>query len=220
MITRSKRMVVCLLCALLTPGLALSDEADERQALKTRIEALDASLAGLQTPAASEANGGEMALVSSEMKLNETLTLTVNHFVAGLRFRYYPSGGVISSTLSAKAGYALLALFVSVENTSAESVATADLLNAEIVYNNDDLCDARDSFYHLTSRGVYAGDLKYIPPKTLVEGCILFALPEEIAAEISMSQILLRITYKDTVVERTLQENGSLLPKEMDAIGY
>jgi hypothetical protein len=214
-------IVLAMLLAMLLPGAVLGEsdppDAERIAALEERVAALEAQVAALlaqgvgeyeQAPKAQEVALGEA------LPLAEGLTLTATEWQAADRFRYYPSGGQVSSTLSAKAGYRLLCLFVTINNQTQRDVPVETLLNATLYAGRDEGLRAQNAFYYHMGRGAYAGGLRSIGPNTQVSGCLLFAMPE--SAENSGGSLRVQIAYGDKVYAYTLRDAALQLVPDLN----
>lgn len=213
-----KGTAVCLLAALLLVPTALSESADERiEALEARVAALEAQIRLLLETEAEPAQEPEKSIPSQVFELNgkialeENLYLTVRGFESGDRFRYYPSGGIMTSTLSAKDGYRLLCVYVTVQNDQNVDFYTSTIMDITVSVPDGYSTLPRNTFFYLTNKGVYAGGLKSIGPRASVDGCLLFAIPEDADNTASLT---LTLTYGGTDYECALTASsvGSLLP--------
>ncbi len=206
--------------AVFLPVFAQSDDTEDRlAALEERVTALEDQLAALL--ADREVPGDPSAepfLVGEALGLTEGLTLTINSYETGSRFRYYPSGGFSTTTLTAKNGYRLLCLYVTVQNDTGADINVSTLMDMEVFHGSAYSSKVRDTFFYLTSRGVYAGGLRTIGQKTSVEGCLLFAIPE--AAETSEERLAVQLRYHDKLYACTVRESGSLLPAEGESESF
>jgi len=153
----------------------------------------------METPADSMGN----LSLNEAIALGNGLSLTVNRYETSGRFQYYPAGGYLSSTLSAKDGYHLLCVYVRVENKGDGEVSVSRLLNAGVYCGAEYTAKAKDSLYYLTKQGVYAGGLKVISPRSAVEGCLLFSLPDRDV--ISDGRYILQMNFNDRVYEWALR---------------
>lgn len=212
-------VTVALVLILLIPALvpAETDDLEARiKALEARMDALEAQLEALPeqegeaVAKGEDAEVGDQALVLGEpLSLGDGRTVTITEYETGTSFRYSPAGGFSTLRLSAKSGYSLLCLYVTVDNQSPDSLNTARLLDTVLEYGDDYTNKAQDSFFYLTSRGVYAGGLKSISPGATVHGCLLFAVPEGI--DESGEQVTVRMTYGNGVYECELRPAGARL---------
>ncbi|MDR0896856.1 MAG: DUF4352 domain-containing protein [Oscillospiraceae bacterium] len=212
-----------LLLALLLPGAALGEstlaDAERIAALEARVAALEAQVAALLAQGVGEyeqAPTAQSIALGEALPLADGLMLTATEWQAADRFRYYPSGGQVSSTLSAKPGYRLLCLFVTITNQTQQDVSVDTLLNATLYAGRDEGLRAQNAFYYSMGRGAYAGGLRSIGPDTQVSGCILFAMPE--SAENSGGSLRVQFVYGDQVYAYTLRDAAlQLVPDESAA---
>lgn len=213
-------VTVALVLTLLIPALvpAETDEIEERiKALEARMDALEAQLGAPSQQEGNEADGvastdeasNQTLVLGEALNLGDGRTVTMTKYETGESFRYSPAGGFSTLRLSAKSGYSLLCLYVTVENQSPDSLNTARLLDTVLEYGDEYTSKAQDSFFYLTNRGVYAGGLKSISPGTTVQGCLLFAVPENF--EESGERAIVRMTYGDGMYECLLRTAGAKL---------
>lgn len=219
-----KRYIALVMaCMLMMPVIALAQEEDDRiAALEARIQALEEQLEALVSAGTTQAEAEPQA---QPFALEETLTLeagkklTLVGYETGTRFRYSPAGGLSSLSLSAKKGYRLLCLYVTVENESGGDLSTASLLDAVLTYGQEFANKAQDSFYYKMNHGGYAGGLKAIGPKTAVDGCLLFAVPEDV--DTSSQRLAIQIQYNGQLYECELREAGlALVPPAGESTSF
>jgi hypothetical protein len=214
-------IALALLLALLLPGAALGEtetDAERIAALEARVAALEAQVASLLAQGVAEyeqAPTAQAMALGEALPLAEGLTLTASEWQAADRFRYYPAGGQVSSTLSAKAGYRLLCLFVTINNQTQQDVPVDTLLNATLYAGRDEGLRAQNAFYYRTNRGTYAGGLRTIGPGTQVSGYILFAMPE--SAEQSGGSLRVQFTYGEKAYAYTLRDAELLLVPDLNS---
>lgn len=209
---RNAWLCACLALVLMMPAAALATSADERIAeLEARIAELEAQLDALQPDgeAPDDAPPVNALQLGETIELTPGTTVTFTEYSTGNRFRYSPAGGFSTLTLSAKSGYRLLCLFATVENGAQGDLATAQLLNVTVSCGKEYTSKAQDSFFYENALGMYAGGLKSIGPKTAVNGCLLFAVPEDI--ETSRERIAVQMVYGDVTYECVLRPAGALL---------
>lgn len=209
-----KWITALLLCTLMVPGAAFAEEesAEDRvRALEARVEALEAQIAALSGSGNPQAEAPEVHAFSMNEKLalSEGTSMTVTSFDTGVRFKYSPAGGISMLTLSAKSGYRLLCLYVTVDNQGPNDLHTAQLLNISVLIGKDYTNKAKDSLFYQNAQGVYSGGLKSIGPKTTISGCLLFAVPEDV--DTSRDRIAVQMVYDDIIYECVLRPSGALL---------
>lgn len=217
-ITTAKGWVLLLLLTMLpTASLATSDE-ETIAALQARIDTLEAQIRALTEEDASgedeesdadAAQAGDALPLGAPILLGEGRAFTVADYAIGTRFRYSPAGGISSLSISAKPGYSLLCLYVRVENNTGEDLYTSQLLDATLKCGASYTGQAQESFFYKTVRGVYAGSLKLIGAGMTVDGCLLFALPED--AETSQDKLSVRFSLANGCYEVLLREAGTPL---------
>lgn len=229
---KKSSLAIVLLCALMIPGVVLSDTMEERVAeLEARILELEARLEEMtrggttSEPPEPKAEFGGMdapsayTVVNGAVELGDRLTVTITGYEVKDRFKYYPAGGFSSVTLSAKEGYRLLCLYVTVDNQMDSAFGTSALLDARLVDTSGYTGSARDTFFHLNSQGVYAGGKVSIASRKTEEGCLLFAIPAD--TEHADTEITVELTYSDTVYTCVLREgNQSVLQTDGEAISF
>ena len=208
--TMQKGFAMLGVCAMLLPSLALAEDMEARiAALEQRIDALEAQLDTFteeNEPSIPEATA---FTVGQPLELEANKTLTIREYDTGSKFKYSPMGGFSTLTLSAKSGYSLLFLYVTVDNASKDDFYTSQLLVSTLFYGGSYTNQAQDSFFYQNSRGVFAGGLKSIGPQTSVDGCLLFAVPDDI--DTSRERLAVRINYGDEIFECELRSSGALL---------
>lgn len=189
-----------LLLTIPAMALAADSEADTIAALEARVEALEAQieeiLAALEEPPEPEV---ETIAMGQAVTLADGNTIAITEFATGTQFRYTPAGRFASQTLSAKSGYSLLCLFVTVENTSGADMSTEELLSATLYYGSNHENKAQNSFFYQTAFGSYTDGLKTIGPGASVNGCLLFVVPDDV--ETSRERIAVQFTYADVAYE-------------------
>lgn len=210
---KTRSIALVLLCAALVPALAMAEtEEDRLTALETRVETLEAQVQALLT----ETEPSEEALspfeIGEKCALDPGRSMTITAYETGTRFKYSPASGFSTLALSAKTGYRLLCLYVTVQNNAADDLYTATLLDTVLLYGGDYANKAQDSFFYRNSRGAFAGGLMSIRPQTQVEGCLLFAVPEDI--DTSRQRIAVQFNYGDTIYECELRGEGTRLESE------
>ncbi len=219
--TFAKYMGPIVVLALIISAFTISGSAEDSrlEALEARVEALEQQIAELlaERDEVTEPSA-EPFHIGESLALGEGLTMTVNGYETGDRFRYYPSGGFSTTTLTAKAGYRLLCLYITVENNTGRDVYASSFLDAEVLHGRAYSSQARDTFFYLTGRGMYAGGLRTIGSNTSLEGCLLFAIPE--AAETSTESIAVQFRYNGTLYACTLRDSESLLPSTGEAADF
>lgn len=218
-----KRFFVFIACMTLVSGVALAEEtADPIAALEARVTALEEQVAQLLEAAQEEETpptpDSETFSMGAPLLLEEGKAITVTSFDTGTRFRYSPAGGFSTLTLSSKSGYRLLCLYMTVDNDGMDNLSTSKLLDAELLYGADYTNKAQDTFFYRNSMGFFTGGLKSIGPRTSVDGCLLFAVPEDI--DESRSGITLRLSYEDEVFECVLREGGARLEPSSDLTSF
>lgn len=208
--TMQKGFAVLGVCAMLLPSLALADDMEARiAALEARIDALEAQLdtiADENEPSIPEATAFSMG---EALEFEPGKALTIREYDTGSKFKYSPMGGFSSLTLSAKSGYRLLCLYVTVTNDSQSDLYTAQLLDTTLFYGSSYTNQAQDSFFYQNARGVFTGGLKSIGPRTSVDGCFLFAVPDDV--DTSRERIAVQVTCGDELYECVLRPGGALL---------
>ncbi|MDL2319269.1 hypothetical protein LJC74_09420 [Eubacteriales bacterium OttesenSCG-928-A19] len=211
MMQKSMKSLAWALVLLMLPSLALaSGDSDRIADLEARVEALEARMDALLDDNRETGNGEtEPLAIGAPLELEPGRSITLTSYDTGNRFKYSPAGGFSTLTLSAKTGYRLLCLFTTVNNESSQDLSTAQLLDATVCYGDDYTNKAQDSFFYRTSMGAYAGGLKSIGPNTSVEGCLLFAVPEDI--DESRARISVQLVYDDTTYECVLRPGGARL---------
>lgn len=208
---KEKGLAWMLLCTtFLLPAIVLAEgEQDGLDCLEAKIAR--ALVSRLVVP---DEDNDEAYAVGDRMPLGQQHTLTVTSYETGDRFHYSPSGGLTMLTLRAKSGYSLLFLYVTVENDSHDELSTAKLLDTVLECSDGYTNKAQDSLFYQNNRGVFVGGLKSVGPKASVDGCMLFAVPED--AQDSREGIAVRFTYDDIEFACTLQQAGSLLERSGD----
>lgn len=216
-LTKKRGTVALIACALLIPVVALAtaaSEADRIEALEARVASLEAQLESILSTNEGEIMLVEPFAVDDQLTINGGHLITVTGFETGGRFRYSPANGFSTLSLSAKPGYRLLCLYVTIENAAEDDLYTGSLLDAVVSVGKEYSNKAQDSFFYVTSRGNFAGGLKAIGPGSSVEGCLLFAVPDDI--ESTGDQVSVRLTFGNTVYECVLKQAGALLePSEI-----
>ncbi len=217
----SKYLGLFVAMALLISAFAISGNAEDSrlEALEARVETLEQQIAELlaERDALAEPTAIPFA-IGETLTFGEGLTMTVNGYETGDRFRYYPSGGFSTTTLTAKAGYRLLCLYITVDNKTGRDVYASSFLDAEVLHGRAYSSQARDTFFYLTGRGMYAGGLRTIANNVSLEGCLLFAIPE--AAETSSESIAMQFKYNGSLYACTLRDSESLLPDSGEATDF
>lgn len=209
-------LMLAITVILPSPVIGEATEETRMDALEARVTALEAQLAALlsdeggdvkatEAPQESEPHDDEY-LLGETMMLDEGHSVTMTTYETGTSFRYSPAGGFSTLRLSAKNGYRLLCLYVTVENNAASELNTARLLDTVLEVGSDYSSKAQDSFFYLNNRGVYAGGLKVINPGAKVQGCLLFAVPEDI--DESSERIAVQMAYGDDTFACTLRPGG------------
>lgn len=198
---------------------ATADDEERMAALEARVTALEEQIAALtgqkaiapaeteDTATGTEGNTHAMT-IGDPLLLGDGRTITVNDYETGTTFRYSPAGGFSTLSLSAKEGYRLLCLYVTVENNAPDDLNTARLLDTDLNVGADYTNRAQGSFYYLNNRGMYSGGLKSIPAGSKVSGCMLFAVPDDI--DDSGERVMVQMRYGDAVYECLLRIGGQL----------
>ena len=151
-----------------------------------------------------------MLQLEEPLPLEDGRTLTITGYETGNAFRY-SLGNTFSSTrtLSAKEGYRLLCLYVSVDNASQDPLTASRLVDATLKYGADYTNDAQETFFYQGSRGVYVGGLRAINAGATVDGCLLFAVPEDV--DPSREPMSVELRYGDRTYDCTLRDGGMAL---------
>lgn len=204
-----------LVCAMLYPLAALGEDGArdweaEIAEMQARMQALEAELEALRrgTDADDQVPESIPFAVEETLSLGDGKTMAITGYDTGTRFRYSPSGGLSLLSLSAKSGYRLLCLYVSLENNTDTELLTAPLLNSQLAYGKTYTNKAQSSFFYRNRNGFSSG-LKAVGPKTTVEGCLLFAVPESM--ETSNNRIAVRFVIEDTYYECELRPAGTIV---------
>lgn len=215
MIRTGKGWMALLLCVALLPGLAAAEEADgtdaRMDALEARIIALEAQLEAILAGDAQEATEHEAQPfgVGESLKIGDGCTITISSYETGTNFRYTPGNGMSALSITAKGGYRLLCVYMTIDNTGRQAVGTAKLVDSVLQYGREYTNKAQETFFYRNSKGAYASGLKTIGAGATVEGCLLFAVPDTV--DVSGEQVAIRMAYGDTVYECVLRPAGSVL---------
>lgn len=213
-----KAVSMLLLAAVLLPSFVVAEDTDRLAALEARIAALEEKMETIIGVEEEPAPQTQSFAPGETFQLEAGKTLTVQKYDTGARFRYSPAGGFSTLTLSAKTGYRLLCLYVTVENDAADDLYTSRLLDTVLHYGADYTNKAQDSFFYLNARGMFAGGLKTVGPKSTVNGCLLFAVPDDI--ETSGERLAVAFHYGGTAYECELRESGTRVKVSGEAASF
>lgn len=219
-----KGWVALLLSAALLPSLALAtEEAD----LTARIKALEERVATLEARVEALAEGAQEESAEAEAQrfaMGESLqiesgpAITIAAYETGTRFRYAPASGISALSITAKDGYRLLCVYITVDNTERCEVNTAQLLDSTVCYGKEYTNKAQETFFY-RKNGNYASGLKTIEPGATIEGCLLFAVPDTF--DDSSESAVFRLSYGGNVYECVLRMTGSMpMATEATKTGY
>lgn len=209
----TKTVAAMLLAALLMPVAGVAAQAENIQSMESQRSVLEGkaeSLAGkLYLP---ERETREFPM-GEQLQLETGKSISVSEYDTGTRFKYSPAGGFSTLTLSSKSGYRLLCLYVNVRNDAKDNLYTERLLDTVLHLGESYSNKAQDSFFYLNPRGMFAGGLKSIGPKSSVRGCLLFAIPDDM--ETNGERMYVQFYYGDTIYECELRPAAlSLEPQE------
>lgn len=136
----------------------------------------------------------QTVFIDREIILSDGLSLRIDRYEIGGTFRYSPVGGFSSVVLSAKEGYSLLCLYVSVKNETDARVDTIALQNMELLMDGVSAVKPHSSFFQTKQERQRFKPFQ-IKTQTVMEGYLLFVLPDDAMA--SGAQLTAALYYGD-----------------------